>query len=49
MLANDLEKMIKEKMLIADIVVHVEPCNLDGCDLTEDTCTVLRVKAAKKR
>ncbi|HNT68149.1 MAG TPA: cation diffusion facilitator family transporter [Syntrophorhabdaceae bacterium] len=48
-LADELEKTINEKMLITDITIHVEPCGLDGCDLTEDTCTALRLKAAKKR
>jgi len=47
-LADELEKTISEKTLVADITIHVEPCGLDGCDLTEETCTVLRLKAAKK-
>ncbi|HOE17942.1 MAG TPA: cation diffusion facilitator family transporter [Syntrophorhabdaceae bacterium] len=48
-LANKLEKTIKEKVLIADIVIHVEPCDLGGCKLTEETCTVRRPKAVAKK
>jgi cation diffusion facilitator family transporter len=48
-LANKLEKTIKEMMLVADIVIHVEPCELDGCNFTEETCTALRLRAARKK
>ncbi len=48
-LANKLEKTIKEMMLVADIVIHVEPCELDGCDFTEETCTALRLREARKK
>ncbi len=47
-LANELESTIKGKLLVIDIVIHVEPCGVDGCDLTEATCTVLKLKASKR-
>lgn len=38
-LANSLEKEISQKVKLADVVIHIEPCDND-CDLTEATCTI---------
>jgi ferrous-iron efflux pump FieF len=47
-LANDVEQEIENKVSSIDIVVHVEPCQYD-CELTESTCEVLRLRAARRQ
>ena len=46
-LANDVEQDITNRVSSIDIVVHVEPCE-HVCELTESTCEVLRLRAARR-
>jgi ferrous-iron efflux pump FieF len=44
-LASKLEEEISKKVKHADVVIHIEPCDID-CDLTEATCTIRLGKQA---
>jgi divalent metal cation (Fe/Co/Zn/Cd) transporter len=47
-LANEVEQEIKKHVPSIDVVVHVEPCEY-GCELTESTCEVLSLRAARRQ
>jgi cation diffusion facilitator family transporter len=47
-LSTKVEGEIRNKIPRTDVIVHVEPCR-DQCDLTEATCTVLRMRVARRR
>jgi ferrous-iron efflux pump FieF len=44
--SSTIEKQIREKVPRTDVIVHVEPCR-DTCDLTEATCTILKMRVTK--
>jgi len=43
-IASRLEKEITGKLGLAEVMVHIEPCRRE-CDLTEKTCSMVRVSA----
>ncbi len=47
-LASEVEQEITKNVPSIDVVVHVEPCEYD-CQVTEATCEVLRLRAAKRQ
>jgi ferrous-iron efflux pump FieF len=47
-LAEQIEKEIRSRIARIDVIVHVEPCGLT-CDLSDETCAVLRLRVASAR
>ena len=40
-LADRVENEIAGKIMLVDVVVHIEPCDRE-CNLTEETCLMLK-------
>jgi cation diffusion facilitator family transporter len=47
-LADEVEQEIEKNVSSIDVVVHVEPCE-HACELTESTCEVLSLRAARRQ
>ena len=45
--STTLERAIRERVPRTDVIIHVEPCT-ERCDLTDATCTVLKVRVARR-
>lgn len=46
-MANAAEKEIAEKISNIDVLIHIEPCPYT-CELTDETCRVLKMRAHKR-
>jgi ferrous-iron efflux pump FieF len=45
--SSKMEREIREGIPRTDVIIHVEPCR-NSCDLTDETCTVLRLRVGKR-
>ena len=47
-LSDRVENDIAGKIMLIDVVVHIEPCERE-CDLTEKTCLILKSLSSKEQ